>query len=74
VATVADPLSRPENERRDPEREEENEGVAPGTVQPGPEKVTEFSAVIGIERRLEELPGRAQAEAKDRDGKLREPS
>jgi hypothetical protein len=38
------------------------------------EQITEFPAVIGIERRLKKLPSRVQAEAEDCDGELREPS
>jgi hypothetical protein len=73
-AAFAEPLSRPEDERRDSEREEENQRIAPSAMQPGAEEIAEFPAVIGIERRLEEFPGRVQSEGKARDRKLREPA
>jgi hypothetical protein len=60
--------------RCDPESEEKDQGVAPGTMQARAEEITEFPIVIRIERRLKKLPGRVQAEGKDRDGKLGEPA
>jgi hypothetical protein len=42
-------------------------------MQSGAEEVAELPAVIGIERRLEKLPYRVQAEGQARDRKLREP-
>ena len=74
AAAVPEPLSRPEDERRDPEREEKNQRIAPSAMQPGTEEIDELSTMIGIERPLEEFPGRVQAEGQARDGKLREPA
>src|SRR5450759_1726090 len=74
AAAVAEPPSRPEDERRDPESEEENQRIAPGAMQPGAKQIAELPAVIGIEGRLKKFPDRVQAERQARNGKLREPA